>query len=91
MRREHARRTLGYIPSEGPGTAQADIFALGKVLYECLTGLDRKQLSEPAHAVGQNARPDRFLEINETIIKACHPQARQRYRPLAASRRSGRH
>src|SRR6185436_3830901 len=33
--------TLGYIPPEGPGTVQADIFALGRVLYECLTGQDR--------------------------------------------------
>ena len=26
--------TQGYIPPEGPGTAQADIYSLGKVLYE---------------------------------------------------------
>src|SRR5262249_44357628 len=32
--------TEGYLAPEGPGTAQGDIFALGKVLYEALTGLD---------------------------------------------------
>src|ERR1044071_9245838 len=33
--------TEGYIPPEGPGTPQADIFSLGKVLYEISTGMDR--------------------------------------------------
>jgi eukaryotic-like serine/threonine-protein kinase len=38
--------TEGYLPPEGPGTPAADIFALGKVLYEALTGLDRRQFPE---------------------------------------------
>ena len=33
--------TAGYIPPEGPGTAQADIYSLGKVLYEIALGKDR--------------------------------------------------
>ncbi|MBU6400313.1 MAG: serine/threonine protein kinase, partial [Verrucomicrobia bacterium] len=32
--------TEGFIPPEGPGTAQADIYSLGKVLYEMATGRD---------------------------------------------------
>ncbi|GEM_PF-5719153 len=31
--------TAGYVPVEGPGSVQSDIFALGKVLYEAATGL----------------------------------------------------
>lgn len=34
--------TEGYIPPEGPGSAQADIYSLGKVLYEAATGKDRQ-------------------------------------------------
>src|SRR6185503_5002462 len=34
--------TEGFIPPEGPGTEQADLFSLGKVLYEIATGRDRQ-------------------------------------------------
>src|SRR5678815_4721808 len=30
--------TAGFIPSEGPGSPTADIFSLGKVLYQIVTG-----------------------------------------------------
>ena len=38
--------TEGFIPPEGPGTPQADIFSLGKVLYEASTGNDRQYFPE---------------------------------------------
>jgi serine/threonine protein kinase/TolB-like protein len=34
--------TEGFIPPEGPGTPRADLYSLGKVLYEISTGLDRR-------------------------------------------------
>jgi serine/threonine protein kinase len=43
--------TEGYIPPEGPGAAQADIFSLGKVLYEISTGQDRRQFLQRASGV----------------------------------------
>src|SRR6266508_2087626 len=33
--------TEGYIPPEGPGEPQADLYSLGMVLYEATTGTDR--------------------------------------------------
>src|SRR6185312_11574146 len=38
--------TEGFIPPEGPKSAQADIYGLGKVLYEIATGKDRMDFPE---------------------------------------------
>ncbi|HEU0010382.1 MAG TPA: protein kinase, partial [Verrucomicrobiae bacterium] len=38
--------TQGFIPPEGPGTPQADLYSLGKVLYEASTGKDRQDFPE---------------------------------------------
>jgi serine/threonine protein kinase len=71
--------TEGYLPPEGPGTPQADIFALGKVLYEAATGLDRHQF--PKLPPDLRSWPDagRVLELNEILLKACDADRRQRY------------
>ena len=45
--------TEGFVAPEGPGTAQADIFGFGKLLYEMATGLDRNEFPKlPPLAVG---------------------------------------
>ncbi|MCL4181444.1 MAG: protein kinase [Verrucomicrobia bacterium] len=75
--------TEGFLPPEGPGTRPADIFSLGKVLYELSTGHDRHQFPElPTNLV---ELPDRALlgELNEVLIKACHPDPAQRYQTAA--------
>ena len=71
--------TEGYLPPEGPGTLQADIFALGKVLYEAATGLDRRQF--PKLPPDLRSWPDagHVLELNEILLKACATDPRQRY------------
>lgn len=38
--------TEGFMPPEGPGTARADVYGLGKVLYEASTGKDRLEFPE---------------------------------------------
>ena len=49
--------TEGFIPPEGAGSAQADIYSLGKVLYEISTGNDRNDYpSLPEAAGGQRRR-----------------------------------
>jgi WD40 repeat protein/serine/threonine protein kinase len=71
--------TEGFIPPEGPGTAQADVYGLGKVLYEASTGKDRHEFPELPTLLDQLPEQDRFLELNEVILQACRPQASSRY------------
>lgn len=83
--------TEGYIAPEGPGAPRADIFALGKVLYEALTGLDRRRYPEMPGEIRD--LPDRKLifELNEIILKACAADARQRYASAEAMLADFRH
>jgi WD40 repeat protein len=72
--------TPGYTPRNGANTAQADIFALGKVLYELATGLDRTQF--PSLPTATLNTPDRLalLELNEVLLRACDPDPGRRDR-----------
>ena len=71
--------TEGYVPPEGPGTPQADIFSLGKLLYEVSTGKDRLDFPEIDSQL--STRPDReqLLRLNEVLVKACMHDPKKRY------------
>jgi len=71
--------TEGFIPPEGPGTPQADLYSLGKVLYEVSTGRDRQDFPELPTALRGSPDEQRFLELNAVIVRACAPALRQRY------------
>lgn len=70
--------TEGFIPPEGPGTVQADLFAFGRLLYEAATGMDRCEF--PAVPPDLDAWPDReaFLELNEVLTRLCAPEPSRR-------------
>ncbi|MBI2947298.1 MAG: tetratricopeptide repeat protein, partial [Verrucomicrobia bacterium] len=72
--------TEGFIPPEGPGTAQADLFSLGKVLYEISTGKDRHDFPELPPDLRSNADRSGLAEFNEIILKACANEPCARYR-----------
>jgi serine/threonine protein kinase/formylglycine-generating enzyme required for sulfatase activity len=70
--------TEGFVPPEGPGTPQADIYSLGKVLYEMSSGNDRMEFPE----VPQGLRDDEWelwVDLNRVICRACAPNLSERY------------
>ena len=71
--------TEGYVPPEGPGSAQADIYSLGKVMYEIAMGKDR--LDFPAVNSNLADLPDRerLLRLNEVLLHACANDPALRY------------
>jgi serine/threonine protein kinase len=71
--------TEGFIPPEGSGSAPADIYALGKVLYEISTGNDRHAYPELPAELGNRVEQCDFVELNRIILKACRANPKQRY------------
>ncbi len=72
--------TEGYVPPEGPGSVKADLFALGKVLYQMLTGLDRTRYPELPDDWSELLDFDQRLELNEIVLRACEDDPERRYR-----------
>jgi serine/threonine protein kinase len=71
--------TLGYIPPEGPGKSQGDLYSLGKVLYEMSTGKGRHDFPQLPADLRDSATPDALIEFNEILLKACESETRARY------------
>ncbi|MHB8522857.1 MAG: WD40 repeat domain-containing serine/threonine-protein kinase [Limisphaerales bacterium] len=71
--------TIGFVPPEGPGTERADIYSLGKVLYEASTGQDRHKYPELPAELADAPDARKLVEFNEVIFRACHHEAKMRY------------
>jgi WD40 repeat protein len=80
--------TDGYLPPEGPGAPQADIFALGKVLYEISTGHDRKEFPDAPENFADlsDAQKEDWRELNAVVLRACQPRPADRYATATALR-----
>jgi CHASE2 domain-containing sensor protein len=77
--------TPGYMPPppERPGTPQADIYALGMVLYVLSTGRNAAYFPEIATTLVDGGEPADFFPLNAVILKACQPDLAQRYASAA--------
>jgi CHASE2 domain-containing sensor protein len=77
--------TDGYIPPEGPGTPAADVYSLGKVLYEITLGMDPRHWPALPTALVEGAERVELFALNDLLLKACAEQ-RQRYKSAAELR-----
>ena len=71
--------TEGFRAPEGSGTISADIYALGKVLYEISTGKDRNEYPSLPEFPDSRAETRDLVLLNKIILKACRLKAWQRY------------
>ena len=76
--------TAGYIALEGPGSLQADVYALGKVLDEAAFGKDRQDFPQLPPDLRSRSDHARLLELN-AILSA--PARRTRVNATPAPRR----
>jgi len=70
--------TEGFVPPEGPGSEQADIYSLGKVLYEMVTGMDRLQFPELPEEGPPEEQRKKWIRLNRVICDICEPRISKR-------------
>ena len=69
------------MPPEGPGGVSADLYSLGKVLYEASMGRDRLDfpaLASDLEALGLEQGP-LLRGLNHVLLRACDPRPERRY------------
>lgn len=73
--------TRGFMPPapEPPGTKQADIYALGILLYVISTGQSAESFPELATTLLERTSHAEFIKLNAIILKGCQPDCRERY------------
>src|SRR5204863_7945256 len=75
--------TEGYIAPEGPGTAAADIYSLGKVMYEASMGLDCAKFPRLPDTLRERADAAELFQLNNLILKASAADTAKRYTSAA--------
>ena len=71
--------TEGYLPPEGPGSARADLYSMGKVLYEMSFGQSAEDFPMLPARLPEFDRVTELMQLNEVILRACHQDPSQRF------------
>lgn len=71
--------TEGFIAPEGPNSPQADLYALGKLLYVAATGKDRRDFPDPGPEMESGPEAPRLRELNLVLLRACAAHPSRRY------------
>lgn len=72
--------TEGYFAPEGTGQPRSDVFSLGKVLYECVTGEDRLNFPDVPAEWGAGSDSRAAFEFMEIVLRAAEPDPERRYK-----------
>lgn len=78
--------TPGRIAPEGPGAPPADVFSLGKLIYETAFGLRINRFPELPTDVVEGPEDSPLLDLNGIILHACEKEVKRRYASAAALR-----
>lgn len=79
--------TPGFIPPEGPGKPQADIYAIGKLLYVMISGKSAACFPDLPTLIDGEDRLF-YRELNKFLIKACNRKPSARYASAASMRQA---
>jgi hypothetical protein len=71
--------TEGYLAPEGPGSPGADLYALGKLLYEVGMGKGAEQFPELPTRLRELPEAPGLMRLNSIVLKACEHQAAKRF------------
>lgn len=71
--------TEGYYAPEGTGQPRSDVFSLGRVLYECVTGQDRLNFPDVPGSWGSGPESRAAFEFMEIVLRAAELDPARRY------------
>ena len=71
--------TLGFQAGEETGDWRGDLYALGKVLYEASTGMDRNAFPDLPQSMKEYVPDEAFKKLNRIILKACSLDEKEGY------------